>query len=336
MAGWSNYRLRLRRKRWRLRAIRKRRELTPVSKRVGRIQQDDILLFCTLRNERKRLPYFLSYYRNLGVGHFLFVDNGSDDGSREYLQHQPDVSLWSTDASYSEARFGMDWLNWLLLRYAHGHWALVVDADEFLVYPFCDTRPIRALTDWMDGLGVRSLGAMLLDMYPKGPLEQADVREGEDPFREACWFDAGNYSFSVNQKYQNLWIQGGPRARAFFADSADAAPALNKIPLVRWHRNYVFASSTHALLPRELNHVYDAEGGERISAVLMHAKLDQDFAARAEEEVARNQHYQNSREYRAYREAIPEGGGFWTPFSEKYVNWRQLEILGLMSKGSWI
>ena len=25
----------------------------------------------------------------------------------------------------------------------------------------------------------------------------------------------------------------------------------------------------------------------------------------------------------------------WCKFSEKYINWRQLEILGLMSKGNW-
>lgn len=42
-----------------------------------------ILLFSTLRNERVRLPYFLRYYRDLGVNHFLIVDNDSEDGSHE-------------------------------------------------------------------------------------------------------------------------------------------------------------------------------------------------------------------------------------------------------------
>ena len=36
---------------------------------------------------------------------------------REYLLAQPDVSLWSTDASYKAARFGMDWINHLLRRH---------------------------------------------------------------------------------------------------------------------------------------------------------------------------------------------------------------------------
>ena len=85
--------LRLARKRWRIRAFRKRRELRGVVDRTNLIAPDHILLFSTLRNERIRLPYFLRYYRNLGVNHFLIVDNDSDDGSREYLQAQPDVSL---------------------------------------------------------------------------------------------------------------------------------------------------------------------------------------------------------------------------------------------------
>ena len=108
--------------------------------RTALIARRDVLLFAVLRNERARLPYFFDYYRRLGIGHFLIVDNGSDDGSREWLVSQPDVSVWGTGASYRRSRYGMDWLNWLKRQYAHDHWALTVDLDEFFVYPFCDTR----------------------------------------------------------------------------------------------------------------------------------------------------------------------------------------------------
>ena len=89
----QSYRLRLQRKRWRIRAFRKRRELTRVANRTAQIKRDDILVFCTQRNERIRLPYFLKYYREMGVGHFFFVDNDSTDGSLDYLAEQPDVLL---------------------------------------------------------------------------------------------------------------------------------------------------------------------------------------------------------------------------------------------------
>ena len=303
--------------------------------RTSKITRDSILLFSTFRNEKVRLPFFLRYYRELGVDHFLFVDNDSDDGGREYLAQQPDVSLWTTKASYKRARFGADWLNWLQRKYGHGHWSLVVDADEFFVYPFCDTRPLRALTDWLDASSIKSFSAMLLDMYPKGPFDAQPYREGQDPFEIASWFDSGNYVINRNSKFGNLWIQGGPRMRMFFADAPERAPALNKVPLVKWHRSYAYVSSTHSLLPRGLNQVYDEWGGEKASGVLLHAKFLDTFGVKAAEEMARRQHYANSHEYRAYHETVGTEPDLWCKWSEKYINWRQLEILGLMSKGNW-
>ena len=44
--------LRLARKRWRIRAFRKRRELRPVIDRTDLIKGDHILVFTTFRNER--------------------------------------------------------------------------------------------------------------------------------------------------------------------------------------------------------------------------------------------------------------------------------------------
>ncbi len=296
---------------------------------------DARLLLCTLRNERVRLPWFLKYYRDMGIGHFLFVDNGSDDGSREYLADQPDCSVWGTQASYKAANFGMDWVNHLLSRHAHGRWALVVDTDEFLVYPFCDTRPLPALTDWLDDSGIRSFGTLLLDMYPKGAVAGQPCLEGQNPFEIAAWFDSANYTITRNPRYRNLWIQGGPRARAFFAESPQDAPALNKVPLVKWQRGHVFVSSTHMLLPRGLNLVYEARGGEKASGCLLHAKFLATLGTKAQEELQRGQHYGASREYRAYAEGLAEGADLWTNWSERFINWRQLEIMGLMSKGSW-
>ena len=288
-----------------------------------------------MRNEDVRLPYFLRYYRQLGVNHFFFVDNESDDGGSAYLVDQPDVSLWLASGSYKRARFGMDWINWLLRKHAHDHWCLTVDPDEFLIYPFCDTRPLGALTDWLDASSIKSFGAMLLDMYPKGPVADVPYRRGADPFEIAEWFDSGNYTIARNSRFGNLWIQGGPRARTFFREDPQRAPALNKIPLVKWQRHYTYVSSTHMLLPRGLNLVYDEWGGEKASGVLMHMKFLSTFGDKAREELERRQHYANSQEYKAYAASEEANPDLWCKWSERYINWRQLEILGIMSKGNW-
>lgn len=331
----STYRLRLRRKYLLLRAFRRRRQLRPMTNRMASCRRQPILLFSTMRNERIRLPYFLDYYRKLGVDHFLLVDNGSDDGTREYLAEQADVSLWTTTAGYKQSRFGNDWMMHLLRRHGSENWCLTVDVDEFLVFPYCETRSLRALTDWLDSSGTRTFSAMLLDMYSKGAMHDQPYREGRNPFEIAQYFDSGNYVIHRNPGLGNLWIQGGPRARLYFADQPKQAPAMNKIPLVKWHPSYAYVSSTHMMLPRGLNLVYEHTGGEKPSGCLLHAKFLDTFAVKAEEELKRGQHYAESHEYRAYREGLTRERDLWCNWSEKYINWRQLEILGLMSKGNW-
>ncbi|MFT3690636.1 glycosyltransferase family 2 protein [Paenirhodobacter sp.] len=325
-------RLRLRRERrlQQLRGLIRSPQLRRISDRRA-IAPGAILACVTLRNEAVRLPYFLDYYRRLGVDHFLMIDNESTDGSADLLRSEPDVTLWHARGSYRAAQFGIDWQNHVLRHNASGHWVLTVDPDEFLVYPFCDIRPLRALTDWLDNDGARTFPAMLLDMYPRGPIGAQPYRAGQDPFEIACWFDAGNYTISRNPWLKNLWIQGGPRARCFFADDPRAAPALNKIPLVRWDRGTVYRSSTHVLLPRHLNITYD--GGEGAAGCLLHAKFLSPLAAKIGEELHRGEHYAQSREYRAYGDLA--GEDLWTEFSTRYRDWRQLEELGLMSRGGW-
>lgn len=331
-----SYQMRWERRRRRIRAFRKSRDLTLAVDHLDQVRRGGILLFSVIRNERIRLPFFLKYYRNMGVSNFFFVDNDSDDGSFEYLSDQPDVSIWTTEASYKRARFGVDWINWLLRKHAAKHWVLVVDVDEFFVYPHCDTRDLHALTDWLDASSIKSFGAMLLDMYSQRPVEKTPYREGTDPIKKLEYFDPGNYTMRRDKKYGNLWVQGGPRQRVFFEDAPHRAPALNKIPLVKWEKGYVYVSSTHALLPRGLNLVYDEWGGEKASGCLLHAKFLDILRNKALEELERKQHYAGSREYQAYSEKLGEGLRLWTEHSVKYEDWRQLQALGLMSSGSWI
>ncbi len=323
------------RRRRRLRAVRKGRELRAVRDRTSRITNRDILLVTTLHNEAHRLEFFLSYYRKLGVTHFLIIDNASTDNTAQLIENQHDVSVWRTGHSYRRANYGMDWVNDLLRRYGCGHWCLVVDADEFLVYPHENTRPLQALTDWLDASSLRALGCMLLDMYPETGVPSESYRSGANPFGYLTHFDSGNYFAQQNQRFGNLWIQGGPRMRRYFAETPENAPALNKIPLVKWRRGQVYVSSTHMLLPRRLNRVYEAKGGANISGLLLHAKFLPDLAEKASREVERNQHFADGREYAAYQ-GVQEYSDLCTENSVRYRGWKQLAELGLLSQGGWV
>ncbi|MGI3212107.1 glycosyltransferase family 2 protein [Roseovarius tibetensis] len=330
------YRLRWKRRRLLWRSLRKRGQLRPVIDRTHDIEADDVLCFATIRNEAVRLPWFLGHHRRLGVRHFLIVDNASDDSTRDYLAAQPDVSLWTTAHSYRLSRFGVDWLTGLQMRHGHGHWCLTLDADECLIYPYHETRPLPALCDWLDRQGHASFGALMLDMYPEGPLSAHPYAPGEDPFTRLCWFDAGNHTIRRKRDLQNLWIQGGPRARMFFAGDPRRAPTMGKVPLVKWHWRHAYVSSTHSLLPRRLNHVYATNGGELTSGVLLHTKFLDTVVARSAEEKARQEHFANSRLYDDYYDALCANPDLWCAGATRLTGWRQLEALGLMSRGGWI
>ena len=336
MEGARAYRLRWQRMRLLVRAYRKRRQLRVVRDRTSAIRPGAILAFVTVRNEGQRLPHFVEHHRRLGVDHFLVVDNDSDDGSRDWLAIQADVSVWVTKDSYKLSRFGLDWLTWLQRRHGHGHWCLTLDADEILIYPYCETRNLLALTAWLEGEGLCAFGAMMLDMYPKGPLAAQSYQPGDDPLQVLPWFDSGNYAVQVQPRMRNLWIQGGPRARQFFADQPKLAPTLNKVPLVKWHRSYAYVNSTHALLPRNLNVIYDVNGGERISGILLHTKFLPVIVQKSAEERIRQEHFANTALYDDYYHSLMQSPDLWCPASQRYIGWRQLEALGLMSRGGWV
>lgn len=331
---WQAYRLRWRRRRLLLRAIGKRRELTPVVDRTAAIAPGAILCLSTMRNESARLPHFLAANRRIGVGHFLVVDNGSTDGTDRMLADQPDVSVWRTGAGYKASRFGMDWLTWLLMRHGHGHWCLTLDADETLVYPHCDARPLHALTGWLDRQGETAFGAVMLDMYPEGAVGDGGFAPGDDPFDTLRWFDAANYRVTFQSALGNLWIQGGVRERCFFAADPVRAPTLNKVPLVRWNRRQVYVNATHTLLPRRLNRVF-ADTPARASGVLLHSKFLPEIVAKSAEELTRQQHFARSELYRDYHRALVANPVLHAEGATRYHDWQQLERLGLMTRGGW-
>lgn len=333
---WVAYRLRWKRRRLLLRALRKRHQLDRVIDRTGQVEPDQILLFATLRNEVERLPFFLAHYRRLGVQHFFFVDNASTDGTTALLREQPDVSLWSSASSYKLSRFGMDWLTALMMRHGHGHWCVTVDADELLIYPHWETRPLPALTQWLDGQGRASFGAMMLDLYPKGPVDQAGYQPGQDPTDVLNWFDSGNYVMRRQEPLRNLWIQGGVRARCFFSADPRRAPTLGKLPLVKWNRRFAWVSSTHSILPRRLNETYDQTGAEETSGLLLHTKFLNSIVVKSAEEQGRQQHFANSTLYDSYYKALQQAPDLWCTRSTRYQGWRHLEALGLMSRGGWV
>ena len=73
------------------------------------------------------------------TGHWAYaalaLDNGSTDGTLDYLCGEPDVHVFSTNSSYAESNYGVAWTNELLNAFGNGHWTLTIDADEQFIFP---------------------------------------------------------------------------------------------------------------------------------------------------------------------------------------------------------
>lgn len=296
---------------------------------------DPILCFLVVRNEVVRLSYHLSYYRRLGIDRFFIVDNGSTDGTFEWLLDQPDVHVWSTRASFRAARCGTDWVEQLLRQHGVDQWCLVVDADELLCYPDCETRGLRQLCASLDQAGKRAFMAILLDMYSERPLRETVYRQGLD-VRELCpFFDRQFYHYTAPSFFghdEHPSYFGGLRQRAFGGQEpghdARFFYCLNKVPLLKYHPSFVLYDNLHWTSCRELA---DESGA------LLHFKYISTFAMQAEEESRRQEHWQGGLQYQRYAAALrqhPDLVLYDPALSVRLIDSRQLEALGVIHRPS--
>ena len=115
-----------------------------------------------------------------------------------------------------------------------------------------ETRSLRALAQFLEDDHRPCLHTLLVDAYSDRPLAETHLGEEDDPFVVCPFFDRDGY-LQRESWGNSTWVQGGPRMRVHFADRPAEAPALNKIPMVRWKRHYHYNMSTHDAWPRRLN-----------------------------------------------------------------------------------
>ena len=316
----------------------KKLETLVQSQLVHKIKRENAIdcklpLFCCLRNEMHRVPFFLKYYRDLGVDHFFFVDNNSNDGFLEYMEQQEDVSVWHTTASYKDSNFGIFWTNYITNTYGTNKWCVTVDPDEFVVYPKIESRNLIELTTFMDEIEQSSLFCLMVDCYSNKSILDSVLTKNDSPFDVCPYFDRYNYVQSINEELGNFWIQGGVRMRCFFKDAPENAPAQNKVSLIKWRPGLKYVSSMHHTNMKDINCTIQHDS-RFLSGCLFHFKYVSSLQTKVEEEMIRKQHYGNSKEYKGY-----DKGGYdslYDPYwSVKYKDSNQLVKLKFMHRGEW-
>jgi hypothetical protein len=257
----------------------------------GHSSSDNPVVISVVRNENERLPDFFRHYREAGIEKFVLLDNGSTDGTTEFLAEQPDTDLYRCTRPFNWMK-KHGWINLLISMYGRERWYIYVDGDEHLVFDGIDDgRTFAEVASIMQARGLRRVRGCLIDMYSDGPLLQSSYKRGERLLDAYPYFDGEGYK---EEKYQQIISRkGGPRQRAFGDADKKFRPEMTKYPMFRLTAHDVFANPHH-IWPYEGNFDSDCYFG------ILHFKFLPDVQKRIEEAIKSENYWGGSMEYKCY------------------------------------
>lgn len=253
------------------------------------IEDDSICLISVLRDENVLIEYFIKYYKKIGITHFIFIDNGSKDGTFEYLKElDENILLYSTYDDYKQAGYGVDWVNDILNKKCKNNWCLVVDIDE-LIY----SDNLNKLIHEMKSEGSTLCCFLLLDMYSR---TEKKYKRGESFLDHSNYFDKLSNYYNLPHNYKRgitNYIHGGTRGRILNLNCC-----LNKVSF--FYNNF---SNTklyygyHCLISDMVNIKIHSR-----HEYLLHFKfIKPNFKEFINIRIKNNQDWDNSSEYKMYR-----------------------------------
>jgi len=204
---------------------------------------DNPIVVLCIKNDLKRIQMLVDHYRKLGVEKFAFMDNGSDDGTFEWLMEQPDVDLFRCYEHYQTA-VKEGWINRIVSHYGFDRWYIVTDSDELIVYQGMESHSLSTLTDKLSQLGVKRMKGLTLDAYAEGRL----FGKSEDIRNDYRWIDTDSYKEidAIAGKTRIKRFVGGPRHRLM-----NSTITLSKFPLVYWEKGTI-SDSAHFQYPHTI------------------------------------------------------------------------------------
>ena len=298
---------------------------------------DSVILLAVVRDEQVILKSFLNYYAELGVTHFIFVNNSSTDSTEEILMSSPrDICLYNTSESYAENDYGVAWVRTLLDLYCKNKFCIVVDADEFLLpvdETFVDIKK-RMRTEQ-----VNVMQSVLVEFYPKR-LPMNPTSQELNPFEHSNFYESvqdEKYYFVKKLKDvdDSFIVKGGVRSRVFEKETAgNDSCCLSKksIFIYDFYETHFLSVGMHWILPKTFNGWGDATDwkscfglisfSETILPIAHFKYVKFDYEQHLRERVSRNEDYADSSEYKMYLSNYEENGfGMYDGnFSKKYIN----------------
>ena len=252
-----------------------------------KISRNSPILICVVKDDLMRVKMSIEHYRRIGIKNFVYLDNMSKDGTKEFLENQNDVDLYECSDKYTTLRREA-WINKIIAHYGFDRWYLCVDSDEIFVYENMEQISIEKYISHINREKNRRIRALLIDMYSKKPLFSNE--KGVENIRERfCYFDKDSYYIKNTYKYDG--IVGGPRQRI----SPEKSFMLTKYPLFYFKKGDLQCCS-HFQFPYKYNCDIPCSTG------LLHYKFLENDLEKYIERAELGNYANGSEEYKKYVE----------------------------------
>jgi hypothetical protein len=280
------------------------------------------------------LPWFLNYYRNLGVSYFVFLDLDAKQGIHEWLEGAADCAVWRP-VGFMHPGNTIHALNFLRHRYAMDRWCLSVDPFDLLVFPKSETRHVRDLIDFAESEKRDHIYAVVVDAYGDVPGRGITPAPEKSPEELLPYFDRFGYQTAERVAGLEVPILGGVQRRALYGDEPRMAPALNRIPLVKLCKDAFYISSTRKMVPHRLNTPHSDWHSTPTACLLRYAILGDEVSLHVAKQAEGGQPYpDNATTLYAGSEKMA-AMTLKNQNSGRYEGSRSLLGCGLLNNGQW-
>ncbi|MGN1167814.1 MAG: glycosyltransferase family 2 protein [Lachnospiraceae bacterium] len=218
----------------------------------------DPIYLCVVKDDLKRIQMSYEHHKSIGIKNFVFIDNGSTDGTYEWLMEQDVCVCRTMDKFIMWAKVA--WISKVINYFGFERWYLILDSDELFAYPGMEEQPITEYVKYLKQHGYERAFSFMLDMYSKEAIFEGD--SGEDIKEAYRYFDTDTYKLGSCMHYQK--IVGGPRER-LLTDENRMEMLQNKYPLVFYRKGDIYRY--HYVSPFEKNF------GMPCTSALLHYKF---------------------------------------------------------------
>lgn len=278
------------------------------------------IIICVEKNDLKKVKTLIEHHKSLGFQYFVFIDNGSTDGTIEFLKKLDNVDIIASETEYytlaKEA-----WENRILFYYGFDKWYLILDSDELFNYIGSEKNLINDHIKMLENRGIKRELSFLVDMYSKTSI----FSSSEDFKNDFCYFDYNTYKLQANRRF--IQITGGPRYRNFISKGKHKEFMLSKYAFFYFEKGDI-QSNSHYTFPfyKNLN--------LQPTSVLMHYKFVDNDLEKYKKIIKSGNYSDGSEDYKLYMQNYEKNRNlnFYYKDSIKFINSHSLQKINILKE----